>query len=111
VALLAAGLTGCTAADAVHHRGTFAGVHLVSLTSFGTDAHAHLSARAGPGVHDVCVVSYRGRFTVEQVERPLGRAPQGGVGQFAIVIVSEPQKHLLGTVVRTTEPLRFGHPV
>jgi hypothetical protein len=128
--ILAATLTACTsardtlgtnaspcfesliiAADAVHDRGTFAGVHLVSLASFGKDAHAHLLERAGPSVHDVCVVSYRGSYRISQVERPLGRAPVGGVGHYAIVIVSEPQKHLLGTVVRLTQPLRFSHPV
>jgi hypothetical protein len=99
------------AADAVHHRGTFTGVHLVSLASFGKVAHAHLVERAEPSVHDVCVVSYRGTFRISQVERPLGQPPEGGVGHYAIVIVSEPQKHLLGTVVRLTQPLRFSHPV
>jgi len=99
--------------DAVHGRGTFAGVRPVSLTSFGQDAHmrAALSARAGKTVVAVCVVSYRGNYTVDQVERPLGRPPAGGVGHYAIVIVSRPQNKLLGTLVRLTEPLRFGHPL
>jgi hypothetical protein len=35
----------------------------------------------------------------------------GGTGHYAIVIVSKPQNHLVGTVVRLTQPLRFGHPV
>jgi hypothetical protein len=129
---LAVALAGCTSArdtlgtnasicfealpvagDAVHHHGTFTGVRLVSLTSVGADTHlrAHLAARAGKAVHDVCVVSYRGTFRVDGVERPLGRPPAGGVGHYAIVIVSNPQDHLLGTVVRLTQPLRFGHPV
>jgi hypothetical protein len=129
---LAVALTGCTSArdtlgtnaspcfealavgeDAVHARGTFAGVHLISLTSFGKDAHmvSILSARAGSKVHDVCVVSYRGTFRVDQVKSALGPPPAGGVGHYAIVIVSKPQNRLLGTVVRLTQPLRFGHPV
>jgi len=101
------------AGSAVHHRGTFTGVRLVSLSSVGADTHlrAHLAARAGKAVHDVCAVSYRGTFRVDQVERPLGRPPAGGAGHYAIVIVSQPQNHLLGTVVRLTQPLRFGHPV
>ena len=128
VCLSAATLAGCTSArdalgtnssqcfealaiagNAVHLRGTFAGVRLVSLTSFGKAAS--LRARAGPSVHDVCVVSYRGTFRFDQVERPLGQEPLDGVGFYAIVIVSNPQDHLLATVVRRTQPLRFGHPV
>jgi len=128
----AVALTGCTSArntlgtnaspcfdalaigeDAVRGRGTFAGVRLVSLSTIGRDAQmvAILSARAGRKVHDVCVVSYKGTFRVDQVMRPLGAPPAGGVGHYAIVIVSKPQNHLLGTVVRLTQPLRFGHPV
>jgi hypothetical protein len=101
------------AADAVHHKGTFAGVRLLSFTKFGSDADMQtiLSARAGTTVHDVCAVSYKGTFTMDQVERPLGPAPPGGVGHYAIIIVSKPQNHLLGTVLRLTQPLRFGHPV
>jgi hypothetical protein len=101
------------AGNAVHHRGLFTGVRLVSLDSVGADTHlrAHLAARAGKAVHDVCVVSYRGTFREDQVERPFGLPPAGGVGHYAIVIVSKPQNHLLGTIVRLTQPLRFGHPV
>ncbi|HXQ74914.1 MAG TPA: hypothetical protein VN791_00360 [Acidimicrobiales bacterium] len=99
--------------DAVHGRGSFAGVRPVSLTALGADVHlrAELSRRFGTRVHGVCVVSYKGTFTVDQVERPLGPAPPGGLGHYAIVIVSEPQNELVGTVVRLTQPLRFGHPI
>jgi hypothetical protein len=101
------------AANAVHHTGSFTGVHLLSFSKIGSDAHIQsvLSARAGSTVHDVCVVSYKGTFRVDDVERPLGQPPAGGVGHYAIVIVSRPQNHLLGTVVRATQPLRFGHPI
>ena len=101
------------AANAVHHTGSFAGVHLLPFTRIGSDAHIQsvLSARAGSTVHSVCVVSYKGTFRVDHVERPLGPAPVGGVGHYAIIIVSQPQNHLLGTVVRVTQPLRFGHPI
>jgi hypothetical protein len=101
------------AANAVHHTGSFAGVHLLSFTKIGSDAHIQsvLSARAGSKVRDVCVVSYKGTFRFDHVERPLGKPPAGGVGRYAIIIVSQPQNHLLGTVVRATQPLRFGHPI
>jgi hypothetical protein len=125
-------LTGCTSArdtlgtnaspcfeslpvahDAVHGRGTFAGVRLVSLSSFSGDVHLQhlLSELTKAKVHDVCVVSYRGTFTTGDVEKPLGRPPPGGVGHYAIVVVSKPQGRLVGTVVRLTQPLRFSHPV
>jgi hypothetical protein len=98
---------------AVHGRGTFAGVRLVSLSSFSADVHLqqYLAEGTEARVHDVCVVSYRGTFATHEVEKPLGPAPPGGVGHYAIVIVSKPQGHLVGTVVRLTQPLRFGHPV
>jgi hypothetical protein len=131
--LMAAGatLSGCTSArislgtnaspcfdalaiaeSAVHRSGTFAGVRQVSLTQISADAH--LQAYLAPlskTVHDVCVVAFRGTFQVEDVERPLGPPPPGGVGHFAIVIVAKPQNHLVGTVVRSTQPLRFGHSI
>ncbi len=97
------------AGNAVHQRGTFAGVWLVSFETFGSDVHMRreLSTLFGPKVHNVCAVSYRGTFDADQVERLLGRPPAGGVGHFAIVIVSKPQNKLLGTVLRLTQPLRF----
>jgi hypothetical protein len=131
VLLWGATLAGCTAArnslgtnaspcfdslalaeDAVHDHGTFAGVRQLSLTAFSADVH--LQAVLAPytrTVHDVCVVSYRGYFRADQVDRPLGPPPPGGVGHFAIVIVAKPQNSLVGTVVTATEPLRFGHPI
>lgn len=130
--LLAVVLAGCTSArdtlgtnasqcfealpvahDAVHGRGTFAGVRLVSLSSFSGDVRLqpYLSERTAAKVHAVCVISYRGTFTTGDVEKPLGLPPPGGVGHYAIVVVSKPQGRLVGTVVRLTQPLRFGHPV
>jgi hypothetical protein len=99
------------ASEAVHDRGTFEGVRLVSITSLGHTARLRLSARAGPSVHSVCVVSYKGTFRLDQVEKPVGRVPAGGVGRYAIVVVSKPQDKLIGTLVRLTQPLRFSHPV
>ena len=125
--LLAVTLAGCAAArnslgttaspcfdalaiagNAVHHRGTFAGVVQVSLDKFNADAHRPPGfSMADRGVRDVCVVAYQGQFRPDQVERPFGPTPAGGVGRYAIVVVSKPQNRLLGTVVRQTEPLRF----
>jgi hypothetical protein len=101
------------AADAVHNRGRFAGVRQLSISAFAADADLRLemSRLFGSSIRDVCVVSYRGTFHVDQVERPVGPAPKDGIGHYAIVIVSKPQNHLLGTVLRATQPLRFGHPL
>ena len=101
------------AGNAAHHRGTFAGVRLLSFEEFGADVHMReeLSDLFGTKVHNVCAVSYRGSFRLDQVERPLGPPLVGGVGPIAIVIVSKPQNRLLGTVVRPTQPFRFGDPV
>jgi hypothetical protein len=131
-ALVAMVLAGCTSArdtlgtnaspcfeslpvahDAVHGRGTFAGVRLVSLSSFSADVHLqhYLAELTEAKVHDVCVISYRGTFATDEVEKPLGPPPAGGVGHYAIVVVSQPQGRLVGTVVRLAQPLRFGHPV
>ena len=99
------------ARDAVRDRGSFAGVRVLSAVALGHDvspAPAGLLAGAG---NDVCVVSYKGSYRLDQVARPRGGPPPGGVGAFAIVVVSKPQNKLLGTFVRSTQPLRFGHPV
>jgi hypothetical protein len=101
------------AEDAVHDNGRLAGVHLVSFADVGTELHLarELAARAGPSVHDVCVVSYHGTYGAGQVQGPLGPLPAGGIGHYAIILVSKPQNKLLGTVIRLTQPLRFGHPI
>jgi hypothetical protein len=99
------------ARDAIHDRGTFSGVRLVSAKDLAKRTHLldTLVARAGGKLHDVCVIEYRGAFRLDQVERPLGRAPVGGVGRFAIVVVSRDTNRLLATFVRSTQPVRFRH--
>ena len=99
------------ARDAVHDRGTFNGVRLVPAKDLAdrTRLLDTLVARAGGKLHDVCVVEYRGAYQLDQVERPLGRAPVGGVGRFAVVVVSRDTNRLLATFVRGTQPVRFRH--
>jgi len=131
VAAVAVGaLSGCTAArdtlgtnsspcfralalakDAVHNRGTFAGVRLVSVTSLRTLPHLRstLEQRSHTTLHNVCLVSYRGTFAPDEVERPAGKTPPAGTGHVAIVVVSTPQNVLLATFVLQHEPVRFRH--
>lgn len=130
VALGMVPLAGCTAArdtlgtnsspcyralalaeDAVHNRGSFAGVRLVSAAGLKKvkDVDGVLTERSTTPLHNVCAVAYRGSFRLDQVERPAGRGPVSGVGHFAIVVVSNPQNILLATFVLEREPVRFRH--
>jgi hypothetical protein len=99
------------AADAVHDRGKFAGVRLVSASGLGKlrDVEPVVKARSTTRLHSVCLVAYRGDFRLSQVRRPAGKMPSSGVGHFAVVVVSTPQNELLATFVLEKEPVRFRH--
>jgi hypothetical protein len=99
------------ARDAVHNKGQFAGVRLVKVSALTHYPHlrSELTARSGTPPRDVCLVSYRGRFRLDQVDRPAGSVPAGGVGRFAVVAVSVPRNALMATVVLEREPVRFRH--
>jgi len=124
------GLSGCTSArntlgtnsspcfralapaeDAVHDRGVFTGVRLVSASSLRKLHHfdSVLVQRSSTPLHNLCLVAYRGTYRPDQVKRPAGRVPASGVGHFAVVVVSSPQNVLLGTFVLEKEPVRFRH--
>ncbi|MGH9028125.1 MAG: hypothetical protein ACRDV4_00695, partial [Acidimicrobiales bacterium] len=96
---------------AVHDHGTFGGVRLITAKELSTRTHrlTALVARAGGSLHDICVVEYKGDYRLDQVKAPLGRAPAGGTGRYAIVVVSRTSDKLLGTFVRETLPVRFRH--
>jgi len=123
-------LSGCTAArdtlgtnsspcfqalaqakEAVHDRGVFAGVRLVSDTTLSKLRRLHtvLDQRSTTRLRAVCLVAYRGDFRPDQVKRPAGKVPASGVGHFAVVAISTPQKDLLATFVLEKEPVRFRH--
>jgi hypothetical protein len=104
------------AADAVHDRGVFTGVRLVSASSL---AKLHrpdfqrveqlLSQRSRTRLHNLCLVSYRGTFHPDQVKQPAEPVPLSGVGHFAVVVVSTPQNEVLATFVLEKEPVRMRH--
>ena len=98
-------------ADAVHDRGKFAGVRLLSASTIKKIPRVDdvLSRRSSTRLHNVCAVAYSGTFRPSQVKRPAGRVPASGVGHFAIVVVSTPQNVLLATFVLEKEPVRFRH--
>ncbi|HTZ08958.1 MAG TPA: hypothetical protein VMB72_07790 [Acidimicrobiales bacterium] len=99
------------AADAVHRRGSFVGVRLVSASELTKLNHLRtvIEARSSTPVKNICVVGYKGRFRPDQVAKPAGPVPDSGVGHFAVVVVTTPQNTLLATVVLAKEPLRFLH--
>jgi hypothetical protein len=99
---------------AVEGRGKLAGVRLVDiprLTSAPGDraVRALLDQIAVPLPRDVCLVAYTGSFTLSQVEQPTGLLlpGPGGVGQYAIAVVTAPTSALLGTFVVQRLPLTF----
>ena len=98
---------------AVAGRGSLDGVRLVDvtrLTGHGDRAlRALLDQMPIPPSHEVCLVAYRGSFTVGQVELPFGPIPPSGVGRYAIPVVTIPGSVLLGTLVVRHEPLSFKH--
>lgn len=99
------------AADAVHDRGVFAGVRLVSDASLAKHDRMEpvIKARSSTPLHSLCLVAYRGSFRLSEVHRPAGKMPSSGVGHFAIVVVSTPQNQLLATFVLEKEPVHFRH--
>jgi len=98
---------------AVEGRGSLDGVRLVDvtrLTSRGDRALRELlDLMPIPPSHEVCLVAYRGSFTVGQVQLPFGPIPPSGVGRYAIAVVTIPGSMLLGTLVVRHEPLSFKH--
>lgn len=101
------------ASEAVRDRGTLAGVRLESKSVINRYKRlsALLDAKAGHPVQSVCVASFHGQYQLNQVEDPLGRAPDGGTGKVAIVVVTYPDNILIGTFVFTREPLPLRHEV
>jgi hypothetical protein len=98
---------------AVAGRGSLDGVRLIDvdrLTSRGDRPLRELLELIPiPPSHTVCLVAYRGSFTIGQVELPVGPIPPSGVGRYAIAVVTSPGSTLLGTFVVRHEPLSFKH--
>jgi hypothetical protein len=102
------------AKHAVHGRGSLAGVELADVATLSdrNQRQIHDLLKRLPAAPDrnLCLVGYAGSFTPEQVEHPVGPAPNGGVGRYAIVVVaattSKPK--LLATFVLRHAPPNFG---
>jgi hypothetical protein len=93
----------------------FVGVRSASLKDvdqFG-ETHQYVEtmlekANGGP-IRGLCLVAFRGSFDPATVHDLLGNVPPSGQRTFAIVVVSEPTNRLLGTFIRSREPISFTH--
>jgi hypothetical protein len=97
---------------AVEGRGSLAGVRMIDipkLTNTPDDQAVSnlLALMTVPLPRDVCLVAYRGTFTLGRVEEPAGLPPASGTARYAIAVVSAPMSKLLGTFVVPRLPLTF----
>lgn len=101
------------ASEAVHDRGTLAGVRLVGARELDryTKLRDDLAMRVGHALRSVCVVSFHGDYRLDDVDKPLGHGPASGSGPVALVFVTIPQNMLVGTAVLEHEPLPIRHEV
>jgi hypothetical protein len=96
-----------TTEDAVGGHAHLAGVRKFTLSGLHGVAprlYAHLVTDVPKG-QNVCVAAYTGHFSASTVSKPLGRP----TGTLAVVVVTTPANHLLGTLILTKLPLRFQH--
>jgi hypothetical protein len=127
--LASGGLSGCTSprntlgtnsspcfkalpvgTEAVEHQGKLVGVRLLGTRQLVNRPRldALLDARA-PNQKTVCVVAFEDSFHPHQVKDLYGAPPASGTGKVAVVVVSFPQNHLVGTLLLARLPLPFRH--
>ncbi len=96
-----------TASAAVHRHGQLLGAELVTVDALRSRPLVYRTAVGAPGpkVRQVCLVAFGGSFTTRTVERPAGHAE----GRLAVAVVEYPRSRLLGTVLLSRPPVRFGH--
>ena len=93
------------ATKAVRGHGHLLGVQRSSLATLRRQSPVLLRdvASGEPLSQAVCVIAFQGRFTSASVTEPHGRSS----GPFALVVITTPADHLLGTVVFRRDPLSF----
>jgi hypothetical protein len=83
-------------------------VRLVTVSSLRTGGPVTLYGPASalrPKVARVCLIEYSGKYHATKVTDPLGR----GSGRLAVVAVTYPGKHLVGTLILDRSPFPFSH--
>jgi hypothetical protein len=96
-----------TAAKAVGGQGHLEGVRKYTLSSLRGVAPRLYKRLAGDvsKKQGVCIAGYSGHFTAAEVSKPLGHPS----GTLAVAVVTTPANKLLGTLILTKLPVRFGH--
>jgi hypothetical protein len=95
------------AEQAVGGHGHLAGVRKISIGELNAIA-PRLSRRISdqlPKGQGICLAGYTGHFTAAEASKAIGRP----VGTVAVVVVTTPGNHLLGTLILTKVPVRFQH--
>jgi hypothetical protein len=99
-----------TAGSAVHHHGRLLGARLVVVKDLRPAKDGlvldTITDAGGSPARRVCLVAFVGRFSSSSVEHPVGAAG----GRLAVAVIEYPDGRLLGTVVLSRLPDRFGHP-
>lgn len=96
-----------TVTKAVHSSGRLLGVHKYSLGSLHRQAPRVFGdlPQTGKASQRVCVAAFGGHYSATSVSHPHGLA----AGRLAVVVVTTPGNRVLGTIILTRPPLRFGH--
>ena len=70
---------------------------------------AELTKRNGGPLKSICLVAFHGSFDPASVSDVLPPVPPAGHRAYAVVVISEPSNKLLGTFLRSKEPISFNH--
>jgi hypothetical protein len=95
-----------TANKAIHRKGHLLEVQQLTIGMLqrqAPDLYRDLATQA-PVTKRICVVAFSGTFEASSVSLPKGRHS----GRLAVVVSTSPDNHLLGTVLFSRPPLRFG---
>ncbi len=82
------------------------------INAFGSSHNyekAELTMRNGGPIKSICLVAFRGPFDPTSISDVLYPVPPPGQRTYAVVVVSEPSNKLLGTFLRSKEPISFTH--
>jgi len=95
------------ATRAVHMQGHLLGVQQLTLGTLQRQAPGfYRELAAHPSTDNkICMVAFSGTFEASSVTDGRGRSS----GHLAVVVSTTPGNHLLGTVILSRPPLRFGH--
>lgn len=92
----------------VGKKATFAGVRYLTASQLKGDlkrSRSHTLAGLPAANHPICLVAYRGSFSVASVKNPW--PPGRKTGKLALVAVQQSNEHVVLTILLTRAPLRL----